>query len=141
MRIVDWAEFQKLPENTIFQEIRGNGGYLGDLMILGEVWMHEENRGDFIEAQLLPAFASTNELDEEGLRHMGFSKSEHADFFLTPTGFGRDGMFEYDRRWLVWDEVDRKRLAAWLLDPATAGAQQNDHAHAFVVVPEAKAKP
>lgn len=29
-------------------------------------------------------------------------------------------MFQYDRRWLVWDRADLERLAGWLLDPQKA---------------------
>lgn len=121
MRLVEWTEFHTLPSGTIFQEWEPH--WLGPLEILAEFWGR-----DFVAAELTPSCISGDNL-ERG------HALENADMLIAmPSGFGRDGVFDHEkRRWLIWDEADRKRLAGWLLDPAAAVAVQNDDDELYVL--------
>lgn len=120
MRIVRWAEFRTLPRGTIFQEYHPH--HLGELMILGDAG----NMDDYVASSLMPQAV------------MGDYFPFPTDDFViaTPVGFGRDGVFDHDkRRWLVWGDSDRTRLAGWLLNPDIAASQQNDdRPHAIIGV-------
>jgi hypothetical protein len=110
MKIVKWDEFKTLPTGTVFQEYSLHD--LGSLSVLGSVIEDI----DFVSADLLPAcFTDGN-----------YSGKITDPFVIShPSGFGRDGFFDLEKRtWLVWDEDDRKRLAAWLL--GDAAKDQND---------------
>jgi len=36
---------------------------------------------------------------------------------MQPDLLCRDGIFELDRQWLIWEREDLERIAGWLLDP------------------------
>jgi hypothetical protein len=104
MRLVKWDEFKTLPNGTIFQDYSVH--HLGTLNVLGGV-LHDI---DFVSAELLPS-CGMGDSDPCVIKH--------------PSGFGRDGYFDLEKRtWLIWEDADRKRLADWLLGDATKG--QND---------------
>jgi hypothetical protein len=91
---------------------------------------------DFVEAPLLPQMNIPAVFHREGLQHLGIGENDPVEVIFTPSGFGRDGLYQHEgRRWLIWDEADRARLAGWLLDPVKAVREQNDEAHAFVLLP------
>lgn len=125
MHLLNWIEFAKCEVGTIFQII-GHGSGTGDLQILGGIIVFDGEPRDFVSAPLLPEVMYRD--------NFGGSSPEalvkHPDapaFVVVPSGHGRDGLFDHERRsWLVWDEEDRRRLAGWLLNPAEAADQQND---------------
>lgn len=133
MKIVDHAGLMTMPRGTIFQELR-NGMSLGDPMIFGGP---TGVGGDYTEAGLLP---HANHLDVHGyhlpgIRHK-FVVPEDGYGVWYPSGFGRDGMYDASRHYLIWERKDRERIASWILDPDRAWAEQNDDPHALIQIPK-----
>lgn len=133
MRVVGWDEFRKMPDGTIFQEVLENSHILGDLMIFGGA---SEEIEDFVAADLLPEMNWPSVMGEEGMQHLGIREGEPVEVIFSPSGFGRDAMYDCaKRRWLIWEQADRERLAGWLLDPAKAVEDQNSDTPDFVLLP------
>lgn len=61
-----------------------------------------------------------NLVSAENLDRFMEEQLRNADSILHPDWLCRDGAFEFDRFWLVWDREDLERLAGWLLDPMKA---------------------
>jgi hypothetical protein len=111
MKIVKWNEFRALPAGTIFQEYSLHD--LGPLKVRGDVL----GNIDFTAADLLPNALTS---DVYGGRIKDPFVIAH------PSGFGRYGYFDLEKRtWLVWEESDRRRLSGWLQGDA-AKDQNND---------------
>jgi len=126
MKIVNWTEFKKQPMGTIFQEILEGVGELQPLSILTHV-DNEETTNDFYYAQLTPEMVDIGTLGDYRPSEL---KSFNGDVVLHPSGIGRYGRYDLisneTKRWLIWENVDRERLAHWLLNPEMAVGQQND---------------
>jgi len=104
MKIVGFEEFCKLPNGTVFMEFQNAGriqdGYSFQLMVRGDVSYDEGKPIDFLEAPLLPQIEDGN--------------------VVTPWGFCRWALYEYDNKFLVLEKEDCDRLGGWLLDPVKA---------------------
>lgn len=119
MRIVDWAEFSTLPPGTIYQQVSPYS--LGDLSVVGKVLSHGGQPRDFVEENLLPSAMGSEYFGKGTFEHEGVTFPDGCPIVMWPSHSCRDGMYEFKRRWLIWDEADRKRLAGWLLDPSKVG--------------------
>ncbi|KQZ50338.1 hypothetical protein ASD54_08770 [Rhizobium sp. Root149] len=122
MRLVHWKEFIALPDGTIFSEARSyNGGDIEDVKMKGETLFYGRSPNDYCETSLLP-----NVRDASSIHHDSYPDPGGGDIVLIhPSGWGRNGMYEKDRMYWVWDQEDRERLAKWLLNPqATAATEE-----------------
>lgn len=115
MRIVDWAEFSRLPSGTIYQAIRDASAHvLGPLSVRYDVWDFRGKPSDFVYCEMTPSVFFAYSLGDDA--PTGVDDGE--EVICHPAGTARDGGGRYDgRRWLVWEDAERERLAAWLLDP------------------------
>ena len=84
------------------------------------IWEEQDGRGDFRDASRLPTIRPVNLVSAENLDRFMEEQLRNADSILHPDWLCRDGAFEFDRFWLVWDREDLERLAGWLLDPMKA---------------------
>ncbi|MCJ2040962.1 hypothetical protein MKK55_18705 [Methylobacterium sp. J-059] len=129
MKIVDWAELSKMPAGTFFQGIRPYD--TGDLEVLGGVW----DGVHLISARPLPVACGSEVLSLTDAQKEAHSiRREGEPIVYQPFGFGRDWGPGDKRRWLVWEQADRERLAGWLLDPVKACAEMNDEPHVLMKV-------
>lgn len=137
MKILTWAEMMTMPPGTIYQDYKPR--IVGPVMILGEVMLTNGKPVDYVVATVTPEGSNVSSWGqyEAGLREKYALALEAEEIVSYPTGFGRDGYFETNRLYLVWEEADRKKIAEWLLDPAKCLAEMNDDPHALVVVTEA----
>lgn len=126
MKIVDYAGLMKEPEGTIYQDIYD--GRLGHLQIFGGGSSYENK--DYNNAQFTPTLNYTYvfgwTIEETRKAYPFLLADRDVEVIWYPSGFGRDGMFDYDRKYLVWELKDREKFAAWLLDPELAVSQVND---------------
>lgn len=135
MRLVSFAELCEMPEGTIFQEYTPH--YLGGLCIFGGAIRNTDGPPrDFLVAELLPQCAVgsywSSSKDKPKLEG-GSEVDDNGLYIVTPDGYGRWAKFEYDRKFLVWDAEDRRRLATWLFDPMGASqAMNDDEPHAII---------
>lgn len=120
MRFISQDELMRQPPGTIYQEYKEYD--LGPPMVFGGPM--EENI-DYIEADFLPTvtiesvFGGSPFLKEKGLDKPGF-------LAYYQSGFGRNGYFEKDGVFLLWETEDRKRYAEWLLNPEKLANEVND---------------
>lgn len=129
MRFVTYAELMQLPKGTIAHAVESDelgqpfvfGGQIGD--------------SDFTRANFLPeqGHASYYGGDKAVLAKWGVGERDWVVHY--PTNFGRDGYYETKRMYLVWEQADRAKFAAWLLDPALCAKEQNDDPHVMLKVP------
>lgn len=122
MRIVGWPEFSTLPPGTVFQVTDDNSPDWGELRVLDEVWTwpDQDGRGDFRDASLLPTIGLGISITEANKAAFPQGDCDGDTFTIHPFLLGRDGLFEFDRLWLIWEREDLERLAGWLLDPMKA---------------------
>lgn len=128
MKIVDWAELSKLPAGTFFQGIRPYD--TGDLEVLGGVW----DGVHLISGRPLPVSCHSTILSLTTEQEAALGIKDGDPVVYLPSGFGRDWGPGDKKRWLVWEQADRERLARWLLDPAKACAEMNDEPHVLMPV-------
>ncbi|MGO7445140.1 hypothetical protein ACC668_10580 [Rhizobium ruizarguesonis] len=122
MRIVDWPEFISLPRGTIYSSIEC--GDPSGLRMKGDTWNWSDGgeASDYVDTDLLPTAH-----DGDFVFHEDFPDTQRGQgpvLITHPSGWSRDGMYDRSRRYLVWDQEDRERLARWLLNPsATADGE------------------
>ena len=128
MKLVDFTELMEMPVGTIFQEFGKFG--LGVPHVFGGT----QGDSDYIEAVLLPYDNSVDTLgnNAELFKKYGLEGREYGIWY--PSGFGRDGSYDKNRHYLIWEKEDRKKLAEWLLNPTKAVDEMNDDPHALIQV-------
>lgn len=123
MELLNYEQMMKMPEGTIYQEYTPH--FLSSILIfggrLGEL--------DYVEAELFPAAT----MADGPTRPLGVGVNDL--LIQYPGGFGRNGMFDKSKHYVVWDEADRKLFAYWLLNPQEAVKRQNDDPVGLVIVP------
>ncbi|SOR30672.1 protein of unknown function [Methylorubrum extorquens] len=119
MRVVGWTEFVKMPRGTVFQTKEPERIEWSDLRVLDEAWAFEEG-GDFRDASLLPEISGIQWDHTVPKAEFTDDELRRDDFTVFPGSISRDGLFEYDRLWLIWEREDLERLAGWLLNPVSA---------------------
>lgn len=128
MKIVDWAAFSAMPAGTVYQTI--SPYHTGDLEILGDVW----DGVHLVSAELLPVACGSEVLGLMPDEYAALGIRDGEPVVYQPSGFGRDYGPGASKRWLVWEQADRERLAGWLLDRAKACAEMNDEPHVLMKV-------
>lgn len=115
MRIVGWNEFSKLPDGTVYQLICGSSyPQLGPVSVRHAVWEYGGKPSDFVYCEMTPTVLFAYSLGDDAPE--GIDDGE--EVICHPNGNARDGGGGYSKhRWLVWEDADREKLAAWLLDP------------------------
>jgi len=101
MKIVDLKTFRSLPENTVFSKYAPC--FFDDLQIKGETWEYDfvsQSIADAIECSGSDDFSSKLESAELT------GKSLTMDF----DSYGRDGLFDGDQLFAVWESNDVKAL-------------------------------
>ena len=127
MKLVDHNGLMLEPEGTIFQEFGKRG--LGEPQVFGGPC----GQCDYVTAKLFPndncfyTFGGTLDLAK-----LSVTEDDYGIWY--PSGFGRDGMFDTSRYYLIWEEQDRKKFAEWLLDPVKAANEQNSDPIALIQV-------
>ena len=125
MKLISHAQLLEQPEGTVFQEFGQHG--LGPVMLFGG----KCGERDYTESYLFPNESSADiGFPPEVLTKFGVDRRDYIIYY--PSGFGRDGMFDDTRVYLIWEQKDRERLAAWLLDPVAAVQHQNDDPYEVV---------
>jgi hypothetical protein len=124
-----------MPVGTIFQQYEPH--HLGYLSIFGGALPEgSDEPKDFLQASLTPsAMMGSYWTAEPAKLADGSFTDEDGLYIVTPSDYGRWAIYEYDIRFLVWEQADRERLAGWLLNPALAADQMNDDPHAIIEVP------
>ncbi|MBB4064035.1 hypothetical protein [Gellertiella hungarica] len=106
MKLVTWHEFISMPAGTVYSRASID---IEDLRIKGDTL----DTQDFHETSLLPGI-----YDAYAVMDVPVGGSDDPDLVMThPSGWGRDGMWEKNARFFIWEKEDRERLARWLLDP------------------------
>ncbi|MBY3363766.1 hypothetical protein [Rhizobium laguerreae] len=116
MKLVTWQEFIEMPEGTVFSDVSRNPFDAIGIRIKGETlpnnWVY-----DFHETDLIPKIMDVSVFDYEETKGSEI-------MMIHPAGWGRDGMFDKDRKYWIWERGDRERLARWLLDPEAVAATE-----------------
>jgi hypothetical protein len=122
VRIVGWPEFSTMPQGTVFQMTDDNSPDWGELRVLDEVWTwpDQDGRGDFRDASLLPTIGLGSSITGANKAALSRGDCDGDTFTIHPGFLSRDGLFEFERQWLIWEREDLERLASWLLDPMKA---------------------
>lgn len=105
MRIVDRATFLAMPEETVFAKYESLGN-IGEICVKGETWTNDywyQPLGNAIEAHDTGEFCDVAAAAEKG-----------EPFKLDLDCQSRDGLFEDEQRFVVWDQDDVKQLVARL---------------------------
>ncbi len=106
MKIVNRAEFLKLPENTLFSKYRVC--CFGELEIKGKSYPN-----DFMSQEINSAIRCDN--SDEFLRQLEQARAEGVSLSMDFDVEGRDGLFENDQLFAVWEDEDVEELIARLL--------------------------
>lgn len=132
MRFISLAELRGMPPGTIYQEYTSRNG-LSEPQVFGEAF----SPNDYTEADLLPRWGFTScfgGYEAAILNKLGVAQSVMAVWY--PSGFGRNGYYEKEGTFLLWEEADRKRFAEWLLDPEKLANEVNDDDITLVPTPD-----
>jgi len=130
MKYVTFAELLTYPAGTIFQEFGKNG--LSEPQVFGDA----VGSTDFTCAQLFPSETGPEVFGGYREQYVNKHGCEDAGWVVYyPGGFGRDGLYEDNRHFVIWEEQDRKKFAEWLLDPEKAAGEMNDDPIAMISVP------
>ncbi|AXQ68468.1 hypothetical protein HOT99_gp149 [Caulobacter phage CcrBL10] len=100
MQILTFAEFIAMPDGVLYQEVTEYGSPVAGLAIRHSVLYDGDRPFDFIYEEVL-ARTADGEMD--------------APLILEGPGTARWGLFDYDLRYIVYEEADRKALAAKVL--------------------------
>ncbi|WP_311276020.1 hypothetical protein [Methylobacterium sp. WCS2018Hpa-22] len=133
MRIVDWSELSRMEVATIFQDVWPMR--VGELQILGNVLPHgRKERTELVSARLMPVSRDVEalSLSPDEYQRLGLMECDYV--VEQPSGHGREPAADAGRRWLVWEQADRERVARWLLNPGDASAEQNAGHHVLLKV-------
>ena len=97
MRIVKRRELMELPSGTLYVEM--NGGFpIGDLCIKGK-----SSSGDFTMRSI--AWASSHDFGET-IERFSAMFADSSVSFPAEADYGRDGMFDDDQSFLVFEQAD-----------------------------------
>lgn len=112
MRIVSRAEFMKLPAGTLFA--KGKPMYFGSLCVKGD-----SLESDWIDRQLVwfEEHGSTGDEFDQG--HRWDEMVENGASFPMHTGYGRDGCFDNEDLFLIYERDDLLELRS-VIDAALA---------------------
>lgn len=106
MKLVNYNEFIKMPTGTVFCEF--------EPCIRGELKVKGDSIEDFdyIEMELRGEFKSDKDQDPfiDGCDRLVKGENLRADFDT----FGRDGLFDKTRQYIVYDKQDVKELITFL---------------------------
>lgn len=119
MKLVTWHEFIQMPEGTVFSEMRPNSLVSHNLRMKGETWFSKGsgNYHDYLETDLMPNIRDVS--------YAGYDETVGSEIMVMhPSHWGRDGMFDQDRKYWIWEREDRERLARWLLNPEAVAASE-----------------
>ena len=106
MKIVDLKTFRAMPEGTLYSKYRP--AYCDGLMIKGETWEY-----DFLYQDLIGNLkAESSEIEAEQYDKAEAGESVPLDFNVQ----GRDGLFEKDQLFAVYEKDDLAGLIARLQD-------------------------
>ncbi len=92
MKLVNWDEFVKLPNGTMFQ-------YKG-----------EGNNNIYIRHDVIEADLHSSGVIDFYKQPIGFIEDIIDETFDLEWGIVRDGLFEYDRQFIVYEREDVKTL-------------------------------
>ena len=106
MKIVNREEFLKLPENTLYTKYEPC--VVEDLCIKGETWGN-----DFLVQDITLSVKSTSEHEWDVILEL--AEIEGSSFDMDFDIEGRDGMFDDDQLFMVWEPKDVKQLINRLL--------------------------
>lgn len=116
MKIVDRATFLAMPEETVFAKYSTLGNF-GEICIKGRTWTAD------YWYQPLANTVDANDTGEFFDKMVAAEKGE--PFKLDLDCQGRDGLFDQDQRFVVWEPDDVKqlveRLRRCVIDSANAG--------------------
>lgn len=127
MKIISFSELMDLPQGIIFQRYEPH--YLSDPYIFGG----PIGSNDYAEAQFLPVTGDGRYWNDPSIRKKWDITED--DFVIhQPANFGRNGGYQRKACFLIWEEEDRQRMAAWLLNPEVALRHQNDDPHVMIKV-------
>lgn len=127
MRVVDRKTFLDLPAGTIFAKLDDQSKGLtlghGEMMIKGDTMrlMDEHSSGDFIYQDLDWSQLRANdssELCDAMLDMIENGKSHPMDY---DENTARDGLYERDEKYVVWEKYDAIGLVDCLLKALQAG--------------------
>ena len=102
MKIVNRQEFYKLPEGTLYSEFKPY--YFGGLYIKGETLSYNNIPSDFVTEDLIGNIESDNsdEYHDNIVQAVENKTSLKLDFDCA----GRDGMYEEDMMYAVYEKDD-----------------------------------
>lgn len=107
MKIVDRATFLALPENTLFAKYAPC--YFEELCIKGETWPH-----DFLVQQIADAIESKG--SEDFCKKLDLAQFEGASLPMDFNNMSRDGCFDADQLFAVYEDADVRALIARLTE-------------------------
>ena len=102
MKIVGLEEFRKLPEGTIFMKFEPCT--FEELGIKGETWEY-----DFLYCDLLTQIESSGS-EEECLLLSDADNDSSISLKLDLEGYGRDGCFEDNQKFAIYEKQDIENL-------------------------------
>jgi len=101
MKIINLTEFRAMPEGTVF--CKYEPCCFGELQIKGETWEH-----DFISASLTGVIESEGS-DDMFDKLLQYEKTKES-FPLDIEYYGRDGLFETNQLFAVYEKKDISQL-------------------------------
>lgn len=123
MRIVSRQEFLSMPSGTVFMKFpaQPKDDSSKDFGYDGVIAIKEDTVGeDFVVQDLFPLFEGVNDSSEWAdiiLSMLEGEKSPPLDYECT----GRDGLFDIDQLFLVWEREDLNRLIDRLIKARATG--------------------
>jgi hypothetical protein len=105
MKIVNRDEFLKLPAGTVFAKY--SPSVFGELMIKGASLFHDGTGNDFLYQPIVDAI-ECEDSDEFIQKCDAAENGESVRFDFDC--LGRDGFFDYDELYAVWERVDVEQL-------------------------------
>lgn len=112
MKLYNRKDFLKLPANTIYSK-----PVEGFLMYGLYCKTSDENYGeDWVLQDLIEEYGFPNEMtkSEDAWEHVINQRDTYQDFETDLNCQSRDGMFEQDEKFVVWDKKDIKKLVDYL---------------------------
>lgn len=111
MKVVNRAKFLEYPEGTLYS--KGGKWWFNDILVKGESWLPEEGSigiGDWIYLNMCWA----NAKDSGEAFDILEKRLEDGQSFESENGSGRDGYFDADDLFLIFEQADLEKLKGYV---------------------------
>lgn len=111
MRIINKQQFYKMPEGTIFSEC--SPCILDGLMVKGDTYYDRGIPIDYLECNLIDCIDCNHSGEYADILEKAITDNDFS-FSFNYNNFGRNGMYDEDQQYMVYEKKDLEKLINFL---------------------------